>query len=162
VDREGKPLPPTIDGVVVKRLSPHVDHRGALTALLDVRDPFWTEPVVYAYEITINPGRIKGWGMHELQADRYFASTGSLRVVLFDGREDSPSAGTLMQLQFGERNPGLVRIPPGVWHGDQNWGDTPVRIVNFPTCAYDPDQPDKHRLDPHSGVIPFDWTLRDG
>ena len=22
--------------------------------------------------------------------------------------------------------------------------------------------PDKHRIDPHSGVIPFDWTLRDG
>jgi dTDP-4-dehydrorhamnose 3,5-epimerase len=74
----------------------------------------------------------------------------------------SPTAGTIAQLQLGKRNPGLVRIPPGVWHADQNWGDTLVRIVNFPTRAYDPENPDKHRIDPHSGVIPFDWTLRDG
>jgi dTDP-4-dehydrorhamnose 3,5-epimerase len=161
VDRENAPLPPAIDGVVVKRLTPHVDHRGALTPLLDTRDPFWSEPIVYSYEITINPGRIKGWGMHELQADRYVATSDSVRVVLFDGREDSPTAGAIVQLYFGERNPGLLRIPPGVWHADQNWGDTPVRIVNFPTRAYDPDEPDKYRLDPHAGVIPFDWTLRD-
>jgi dTDP-4-dehydrorhamnose 3,5-epimerase len=162
VGRDGTPLPPAIDGVVVKRLGPHVDHRGSLTAVLDVRDPFWAEPVVYAYEITINPGRIKGWGMHEHQADRYLVTTGSLRVVLFDGREGSPTAGAIVQLQFGERNPGLVLIPPGVWHADQNWGDTVARIVNFPTRAYDPETPDKHRIDPHGGVIPFDWTLRDG
>jgi dTDP-4-dehydrorhamnose 3,5-epimerase len=162
VDRHGAPLPPAIDGVAVKRLRPHVDHRGSLTPVLDVRDPFWAEPVVYSYEITINPGRIKGWGMHERQTDRYVATTGSLRVVLFDGREGSPTAGTIVQLQFGDRNPGLVLIPPGVWHADQNWGDTVARIVNFPTRAYDPETPDKQRIDPHGGVIPFDWTLRDG
>ena len=162
VDRDGRPLRPAIEGVQLKRLNSHLDHRGALTAMLDTRDPFWAEPVVYAYEIVVNPGRIKGWGMHDHQADRYFLSSGSVRVALFDGREDSPTAGAAIGLQFGERNPGLLRIPPGVWHADQNWGDTPVRIVNFPTRAYNPDEPDKYRIDPHSGVIPFDWTLRDG
>lgn len=162
VDSGGKLLPPSIDGVVLKRLTTHFDHRGALTPLLDVRDPFFEEPVVYAYEVTINPGRIKGWGMHRIQSDRYFVAGGSMRVVLFDGRERSPTAGALVQLQLGERNPGLVYIPPGVWHADQNWGETVARIVNFPTRAYDPDNPDKFRIDPHSGVIPFDWTLRDG
>jgi dTDP-4-dehydrorhamnose 3,5-epimerase len=96
VDSSGKLLQPSIEGVMVKRLSPHVDHRGQLTALLDTRDPFWSAPVVYAYEFTINPGRIKGWGMHDHQTDRYFISNGSVRVVLFDGRQDSPTAGTLL------------------------------------------------------------------
>ncbi len=162
IDRDGKPLAPAIDGVVVKRLTSHHDHRGSLTPLLDTRDPFWVEPVIYAYDITIRPGRIKGWGMHEMQTDRYFAGSGSVRVVLFDGRRDSPTAGVVITLQFGEHNPGLLAIPPGVWHADQNWGDSLARIVNFPTHAYNPEDPDKHRLDPHSGVIPFDWTLRDG
>lgn len=146
----------------MKRLSPHVDHRGGLTAVLDVRDPFWGEPVVYAYEITINPGRIKGWGMHEKQTDRYFTSSGSVRVVLFDGRDGSPSAGTLVELHFSELNPGLVSIPPRVWHAAHNWGDMTARVINFPTRAYDSDDPDKFRIDPHAGVIPFDWQLRDG
>jgi dTDP-4-dehydrorhamnose 3,5-epimerase len=162
VDKSGKLLAPSIDGVKVKRLSPNVDHRGQLTALLDTRDPFWSEPVVYAYEFTINPGRIKGWGMHDHQTDRYFAANGSVRVVLFDGRKDSPTAGALIQLHFGERAPGCVQIPPGVWHADQNWGDTVARVINFPTRAYNAEDPDKYRIDPHSGVIPFDWTLRDG
>ncbi len=162
VGSDGRLLAPPIDGVVVKRLTTHVDHRGGLTPLLDVRDAFWSEPVVYAYEFSINPGAIKGWGMHERQADRYYAADGRVRVVLFDGRRDSPTAGELVVLQFGERNPGLVHIPPGVWHADQNWGDAPARIVNFPTAPYEPDLPDRFRIDPHSGVIPFDWTLRDG
>jgi len=162
VDTGGRLLAPAIEGVVVKRLAAHVDHRGSLTPLLDVRDAFWSEPVVYAYEFTINPGVIKGWGMHERQADRYYVADGRVRVVLFDGRRDSPTAGELVQLHFGERNPGLVLIPPGVWHADQNWGDARARVVNFPTERYDPEDPDKCRIDPHSGVIPFDWTLRDG
>ena len=124
----------------VKRLTPHVDHRGGLTALLDVRDPFWDEQVVYAYEFTILPGRIKGWAMHEKQADLYFASTGNVRVVLFDGRQDSPSAGSVVELHFSELSPGLVSIPPGVWHADHNWGTTkapadqlPPRVRTTPT-----------------------------
>jgi hypothetical protein len=44
----------------------------------------------------------------------------------------------------------------------QNWGETDARVLNFPTRPYDPAKPDKLRIDPHSGVIPFDWELRDG
>lgn len=162
VDSEGKLLPPSIEGVVVKRLTSHIDDRGSLTAVLDARDPFWAEPIVYAYEVTINPGRIKGWGMHERQADRYFVASGSVRVVLFDGRTGSSTAGALAELHFSTNSHGLVHIPPGVWHADQNWGTTLAQVINFPTRAYVPDDPDKLRIDPHGGIIPFDWELKDG
>ncbi len=154
-------LSPVIAGVEVKRLTIHADHRGTLTPALDIRDPFWSEPIVYAYRISILPGRIKGWGMHRLQTDRYLMTAGCVRVVLFDGREDSESVGAAMELNFTDRTPGLVKIPPGVWHADQNWGESEALIVNFPTRAYDPENPDKFRIDPHAGVIPFDWSLRD-
>jgi dTDP-4-dehydrorhamnose 3,5-epimerase len=123
---------------------------------------FWAEPVVHAYRITIRPGRIKGWGMHKLQADRYFVCGGRLRVVLYDGRTDSATQGAFDEFAFDETTPALVRIPPGVWHADQNTGDVDATIVNFPTREYDRENPDKYRVDPHSGEIPFDWTLRDG
>ena len=32
---------------------------------------------------------------------------------------------------------------------------------DFPTRPYDRDNPDKYRIDPWSGEIPFDWTLKD-
>ena len=33
--------------------------------------------------------------------------------------------------------------------------------MNFPTRPYDHAEPDKYRIDPHSGLIPFDFTLPD-
>jgi dTDP-4-dehydrorhamnose 3,5-epimerase len=48
-----------------------------------------------------------------------------------------------------------------VWHADQNWGERDAMVVNFPTRVFDRANPDKRRIDPLSGEIPFDWDLRD-
>jgi dTDP-4-dehydrorhamnose 3,5-epimerase len=151
-----------IDGVVAARLSPHVDHRGSLFEIANFDHPFWQEPVVYVYAVTIRSGRIKGWGMHKLQTDRYLIAAGSVRVVLYDGRDGSPTQDRFEVHNLVGSAPSLLAIPPGVWHADQNWGDDDALIVNFPTRPYDREAPDKYRIDPHSGEIPFDWSLRDG
>jgi dTDP-4-dehydrorhamnose 3,5-epimerase len=160
-DSQGRPSGPLIEGVVYERLQPHVDRRGELVEVVNFDHPFWSEPVVYAYCFTIAPGRIKGWGMHKLQADRYFIAAGCVRVVLYDGRVDSPTFERFNQFYFSDAARGLLRIPPGVWHADQNWGDEPATAINYPTRPFDHANPDKYRLDPHSSEIPFDWTLRD-
>ena len=157
-----QPAAGRIEGVQAARLEPHVDHRGSLFEIVNFDHPFWQDPVVHAYAITIRPGRIKGWGMHKLQTDRYAIVNGSVRVVLFDGRSESPTQGLIDVRQLTGETPSLLAIPPGVWHADQNWGDDDALIVNFPTRPYDPTLPDKYRLDPHSGEIPFDWSLPDG
>ena len=130
--------------------------------MVNLEQPFWREAIVHAYSIVIKAGRIKGWGMHLLQADRYFVSRGSVRVVLYDGRVESSSYARYEIRSFDDGTPALLRIPPGVWHADQNTGDHNAVIMNFPTRAFDHAAPDKYRIDPHSGEIPFDWTLRDG
>ena len=159
--KDEPPFREGIEGVQVVRLKKFADNRGSLTPIMGDAE-FWTEPIVWSYYITIRPGRIKGWGMHKLQADRYFVCGGRIRVVLHDGRVDSPTYGAFQEFSFDETTPALVKIPPGVWHADQNYGDVDGVIVNFPTRAYDPENPDKYRIDPHSGEIPFDWTLGDG
>jgi dTDP-4-dehydrorhamnose 3,5-epimerase len=151
-----------IDGVMVRRIPGHHDSRGALFPFLDGADPFWREPIAYGYLYTVAPGRIKGWGMHRRQADRYFVAAGDLRVVLYDDREGSPDRGNFCEFYFTVNHHGLIYIPPGVWHATQNFGRTLARVVNLPTARYDPASPDKYRIDPHSGQIPFDWGLRDG
>jgi dTDP-4-dehydrorhamnose 3,5-epimerase len=150
-----------IEGVESVRLEPHLDHRGSLFEIINFDHGFWREPVVYAYGVGISPGRIKGWGMHKLQTDRYLIVHGTVRVVLYDGRDDSPTHDRLEVYWLSGEQPSLLAIPPGVWHADHNWGDAYGLIVNFPTRAYDRDNPDKYRLDPHSGEIAFDWSLRD-
>jgi dTDP-4-dehydrorhamnose 3,5-epimerase len=161
VDEQGRSVRPLIDGVVHERLQPQVDHRGELVEVMNFDRPFWNEPVPYSYSFTVAPGRVKGWGMHKLQSDRYFPVSGCLRVVLYDGRVGSPSQGLFNQFHFTATARGLLLIPPGVWHADQNWGEDVAVVMNFPTRAFNPGNPDKYRVDPHSGEIPFDWSLPD-
>jgi dTDP-4-dehydrorhamnose 3,5-epimerase len=161
VDEQGKPRG-EIEGVVQAPTVVHGDHRGWLSEIVNPDHSFWQEPIVYAYAVEVAPGRIKGWGMHRLQADRYAVLAGTLRVVLYDGRRDSPSFQHFAEFYFCERSPGLLRIPPGVWHADQNLGEDSALLINFPTRPFDRDNPDKFRIDPGSGEIPFDFTLSNG
>jgi dTDP-4-dehydrorhamnose 3,5-epimerase len=161
-DAEGSPVGAGIEGVVTAQRRWHADHRGRLAEVVDFDDSFWDDPVVYGYCFTIRPGRIKGWGMHRKQDDRYFVASGLVRVVLHDGRKGSPTFGQFQEVHFTDHTPGLVRIPAGVWHADQNYGDREAIVMNFPTRPFDREDPDKYRIDPHSGEIPFDWSLPDG
>lgn len=161
VDDEGNRLDTGIRGVEAKILSPNVDHRGYLAQIIDMTDPFWREPVVYSYCLSVRPGRIKGWGAHKRQVDRHFIAAGNARVVLCDGREGSPTFQRFSEFHFTDESRGLLRIPNGVWHAVQNWGTTDVLVMNFPTVPYNHADPDKFTLDPHSGPIEFDWDLRD-
>ncbi|MBA2347148.1 MAG: dTDP-4-dehydrorhamnose 3,5-epimerase family protein [Solirubrobacterales bacterium] len=161
VDAAGDRLSVGIAGVRHCRLASQVDHRGSLTEVVNFDNPFWDEPVLYSYCFTIQPGRIKAWGMHKLQADRYFIAAGHVRVVLYDGRTRSPTFERFAEFHLTEDSRGLLLIPPGVWHGDQNYGTTEAALINFPTRPFDRDRPDKYRIDPHSGAIPFEWSLPD-
>lgn len=161
IDSQGLPKR-QLEGVAFAPLRVRGDHRGSLMEAVNFASPFWVEPIVHAYVITVAPGRIKGWGMHLLQADRYVALSGRLRVVLYDGRVESPSYERFAEYHFVDEAPGLLRIPPGVWHADQNIGDADCKLINFPTRAFDRENPDKYRIDPSSDEIPFDFTLRDG
>ena len=153
---------PQLEGVVAVPAVVQADHRGTLMEAVNFDHPFWEEPVVYAYAFTVAPGRIKGWGMHKRQTDRYVTLGGRLRVVLYDGRPNSATFQRFAEFGFADEAPGFLRIPPGVWHADQNVGALPCSVINLPTRPYDRDAPDKFRIDPLSGEIPFDFTLRDG
>src|SRR5215216_4510222 len=91
VTKDGDVRQKWIDGVQVRYAVTHVDERGTLT---EIYNPAWgliEEPVVYVYQASIQPGKIKGWVQHYLQTERLFVSRGLLRFVLYDDREDSPT-----------------------------------------------------------------------
>jgi dTDP-4-dehydrorhamnose 3,5-epimerase len=159
---DGTPYESGLHGVVHQRLQRLSDHRGSLIEAVHPNNSFWREPVHHCEYVTIRPGRIKGWGMHKLSDDRYVVADGKIRVVLYDGRVRSPTFDRIVEFHFTAESPGLLRIPAGVWHANHNWGDTEATFLVFPTRPYDHANPDKYRLDPIDGPIPFDWTLREG
>lgn len=157
VDREGRSIAPRIEGVVVRPLTTIPDERGSVCALYD---PAWgVHPgaIVYAYQVTVRPGRIKGWVHHKLQDDRIVTTFGAAQWVLYDGRPDSPTHGMINELCVTEHNRAVFTIPAFVWHAVRNVGTTDVIFVNLPTRPYDHANPDKYRLPIQNDLIPYRW-----
>jgi dTDP-4-dehydrorhamnose 3,5-epimerase len=155
VTRDGLRLAPTIDGVTVRSATVHSDDRGALT---EIFNPAWDpdgDPLVYIYQATVRPGKVKGWVVHFEQEDRLFFDDGAAKIVLYDARVGSPTKGMINELYLGTANRGLVRIPPGVFHAVANVGEHELRFVNLPTQPYRHDRPDKARLPEGSEAIPY-------
>jgi dTDP-4-dehydrorhamnose 3,5-epimerase len=153
-------IDPLIDGVVVREVR-HVprDH-GVITELYR---PQWDPtgmPVVHAYQSRLYPGAIGAWSCHARTVDRLFVNQGNLKVVLYDGRKDSGTAGMVNELYVGDARPALVILPIGVWHGLQNLGDGDALILNFPSEAYNYADPDHYRLPFDTPEIPYTWKTR--
>jgi len=130
------------------------DHRGSLIELLTTRDePI--APIVHVYEVHAGPRSIRAWIYHKLQCDRLCFTTGRFRVVLYDARDGSPTAGRLNEIVVGRDNPVLITIAPLVVHGVQNLDDATNSFVNLPTRAYNHADPDKYRLAAGSPLIPY-------
>jgi dTDP-4-dehydrorhamnose 3,5-epimerase len=158
VTSDWQKLQPAIDGVVVREVL-HVprDH-GVIT---ETYRPEWDPtglPVVHVYQSRLFPGAIGAWSCHAKTIDRLFINQGHVKLVLYDGREESATHGRIMELHTGDPRPAFVVLPIGVWHGLQNLGSADALMLNFPTNAYDYDDPDHYRLPYDSPEIPYTWS----
>lgn len=108
------------------------------------------------------PGVVKGWHYHNKQTDLFCIVKGMMKVVLYDRREDSPTHGMINEFFMGERNPIVVKIPPGVLHGMKCISTEPAYLVNTVSEPYNREAPDEFRVHPHDNDIPYDWARRDG
>lgn len=153
---------PTIAGVVLREVR-HVprDH-GVIT---EIFRPEWDPggfPVVHIYQSRLYPGALGAWSCHQRVTDRLFVNQGHLKLVLYDGRDDSATRGCLMELHAGDNRPSLLVVPPGVWHGLQNLGTTDALVLNCPSHAYDYKDPDHYRLPHDTPEIPYSWNVSAG
>lgn len=162
VTSEWNKLQPAIDGVVMREVL-HVprDH-GVIT---EMYRPEWDPtglPIVHIYQSRLFPGAIGAWSCHAKTVDRLFVNQGHLKLVLYDGREESPTHGRVMELHVGDARPAFLILPIGIWHGLQNLGSTDALLLNFPSRPYDYDDPDHYRLPYDSPEIPYAWVPNTG
>jgi dTDP-4-dehydrorhamnose 3,5-epimerase len=150
-----------IEGVRYRLARPVSHHNGHLTEAFRADWALTEAPIVQVTLTVTFPGRIRGWGIHRSTVDRLFAATGSLCIVCYDARQDSPTFGSTNEFMLGARNQGLVVIPPGVYHGWKNIGADEASIISMPSRLYDHDGPDRWELpwdsDQARSIIPYRW-----
>ena len=150
-----------IEGVKVKKLKVIPDERGRLMEMFRCDDELFTK-FGQVYLSTTYPGVVKGWHYHKLQADNIVCVKGMLKLVLYDGRENSATKGEVNEYFLGDHKPLLVQVPKGVYHGWKCISENEAFVINCPTEPYNYSQPDEYRLDPHSSDIPYQWERKDG
>jgi dTDP-4-dehydrorhamnose 3,5-epimerase len=146
-----------IAGVQVVPLRRIPDERGTISHMLRATDPHF---IAFGeiYFSSIYKGIVKGWHRHRDMTLNYACVHGSIKLVLFDDRADSPTRGNLMELFLGQDHYALAIIPPGVWNGFKGLSDPFALVANCCTHAHDPARSD--RLDPFVNAIPYDWSVR--
>jgi dTDP-4-dehydrorhamnose 3,5-epimerase len=150
-----------IQGVEVKDLRILPDERGMLAEILRADDRIFRK-FGQVYFTTAYPDVVKGWHFHKVQWDHFTCIHGEVKLVLFDGREGSPTRGLINEFFLGIRNPRLVVIPPFVHHGFKCIGTGECIMINVPTEPYNPAAPDEYRLPWDDPSIPYDWARKNG
>jgi dTDP-4-dehydrorhamnose 3,5-epimerase len=148
-----------IEGVVFRPTRPVPHEDGHVTEVARASWDIMGEPVVQVHVTTTLPGRIRAWGLHQRNSDRLFVAAGLVKIAVFDGRLESPSHGRVNEFIVSEKNPGLLIIPPNLYHGWKNIGVTEAIIINMPSSMYRYDSPDALDLPWDSsvaeGIIPY-------
>ena len=102
------------------------------------------------------PGVIKAWHRHSLQTDFWICLHGHIKVGVH--REED---GATWLAVIGEKRPGVVVIPPPLWHGAATVGNQPAGLFYYVTHAYNAKQPDEQRR-AFDSVEGFPWAVRHG
>ena len=90
----------------------------------------------------------------------YCVIVGSIKLVLYDDRSESPTRGEVNEIYIGTENYNLVKIPPLIWNGFKGIGSNTAILANCSSEPHDPTEID--RLDPFDNQIPYSWDIKHG
>jgi len=156
-DRKSYPAATFIDGVSLLPLRRYVDDRGFFMELYRNRaDHAGTEEMARFFEqvpmaqlnfsIVNAADHIKGLHYHFRQEDLWFCPPPSkMKVVLFDVRSGSPTAGLTQVVVLGDGKDAILRIPAGVAHGYRPLTN-PCSLFYIVTKTFDLADPDEYRV----------------
>lgn len=124
-----------IEGVSIKNLRKIEDDRGWLAEIWRGDETDYSPAM--GYVSATSPGVVRGPHEHKNQSDCFiFLGPGNFALYLWDKREQSATKGEHFKGVFGEQNPALIIVPPGVVHGYKNISDGSAWCVNLPDKLY--------------------------
>ena len=141
-----------IKDVQLLPLRVNTDDRGYLTVIASTgREDAPNIPVIREVYLVgdLGKGTIRAFHKHKTLWDYFFISHGSAKFVLIDDRSDSPTKGEKNIFVLTERNPSLLLVPPGVYHGWMSLQDD-TQMISVANEPYNPKNPDETRIPPDS------------
>ena len=146
-----------IQGVQQVDLTARVDDRGYLIEIVRGSDPYLDKFGQVYLVGNFAKGTVRAFHKHNDMWDLFFISHGSAKFILVDDRSDSPTDKEMNNMVCSARNPSLVTVPPGVFHGWMSLEDD-TQMISTATAIYNRAKPDEVRIPPDSfGDV---WTVK--
>ncbi|MBL9140706.1 MAG: dTDP-4-dehydrorhamnose 3,5-epimerase family protein [Phycisphaerae bacterium] len=146
--------PNDIAGVAWRPLTTHSDHRGFFRELMRPVGGAPESTVMQISHSRVHAGVVKGWHAHVRQHQWTYVVSGTLWVVLVDGRPDSDTKGVSAEMRIGpETGPVLYGFPPGVLHGYRCLAEADVVYLTSGTY----DLSDEIRVPVGDPSVPYDF-----
>ena len=128
-----------IAGVKYYPLRKFPDERGVVWHMMKQSDEAF-DKFGEIYFTSIFKGVIKAWHIHTKMDLNYACIVGRVKIVLFDGREDSKTHGVIEEYWLGEDNYSLLHIPHGVTNGMIGITKGLSVVANCATLEHDPEE----------------------
>lgn len=134
-----------------------VDDRGYLIEIIRVTDPYFTKFGQVYLVGNFARGTVRAFHKHSELWDWFFISHGAAKFFLVDDREESPTYKEQNVFIVSSRNPSLIVVPPGVYHGWMSLEDD-TQMISTASEVYRRGNPDEVRIPPDSfGDV---WTIK--
>jgi dTDP-4-dehydrorhamnose 3,5-epimerase len=146
-----------IEGVKLVNLVAHVDDRGYLIEILRATDEHFTRFGQVYIVGDMARGTIRAFHKHDVLWDWFFISHGSAKFALRDDRPDSPTYEQMETYVITQRNPSLLVVPPGVFHGWMSLEDD-TQLISTASEVYNRKKPDEVRVPPDS--FGYRWEIQ--
>ena len=125
-----------IDGVILTPLKKIENPKGDVCHALKNTDAGYVG-FGEAYFSTVKSGEIKGWKKHKEMTLNLIVPTGSIKFVLYDVREGSPTNGQFMEIVLSNENYCRLTVPPNVLLAFQGTGLTLNLLLNIADIPHD-------------------------
>ena len=145
-----------IDGVLIKEIKTNSDDRGYFREIIRSSDEIFEEGFGQCSHSVVFQGITKAWHLHKYQYQWTYVASGTLKVVLYDTRSESPTYNLKNELLVGGTyKPIVYLIPPGVAHGYRCLSG-PAHVFYLTSGEYD--LSDEIRIPYNDLSINFDWS----
>ncbi len=145
-----------IQGVEIIKKNQIVDDRGVILHMLRVDDKNYKK-FGEIYFSTVNPNKIKAWHFHKLMTLNYAVVHGSIKLVLYDDRDESKTKGTIQEIILSNENHYLVSIPPKIWNGFCSSDNKHAILANCSDIPHDKEE--IIRLPFDDPKFPYKWEI---
>lgn len=147
----------SIKGLEVVPLEVHVDDRGYLIEIVRVTDPYIKKfGQVYVAGSTTR-GTIRAFHKHAKLWDYFFIGSGSAKFAFYDDRKNSLTYKRMETIILTQRNPSLIIVSPGIYHGWMALEDNTL-LISTASEVYNRKNPDEVRVPYNS--FGYDWSIK--